>query len=78
MFDECHATKTMEKMKEEKQKLTWYDKGELQSAKGVIPTAHGKLDLLFLDRKDGEWVPLRNAPSPVVQYSGYGTPLSDE
>ncbi|MGB7062533.1 MAG: hypothetical protein WBF13_09320, partial [Candidatus Zixiibacteriota bacterium] len=75
---ECHGTKIAKRLAKKKQKLTWYEKGELQSVKGVIPVVDGKLDLLFLDRKDGEWIPLKNAPSPVVQYSGYGTPLSDE
>ncbi len=76
--DECHATKIVKRMKKKKQRLTWYKKGKLQSVKGVIPIVDGRFDLLFLDREDGEWKPIKKAPEPVVQYSGYGTPLSDE
>ncbi|MCK4385986.1 MAG: hypothetical protein KAW16_02925 [candidate division Zixibacteria bacterium] len=75
---ECHGTEIVKKMKKKKLKLTWYKKGELQSRKGVIPILDGKLDLLFLDRKDGEWIPIKDAPAPLVQYTDYGTPLSDE
>jgi len=75
---ECHGTKTVKALKKKNLKLTWYKKGELQSVEGVIPIVDGKLDLLFLDRKDGEWFPIRKAPPPMVQYSGYGTPISDE
>lgn len=38
---------------------------------------HGKLDLVFMERKDGEWLPIKNASPPVVQYSAYGTPISE-
>jgi hypothetical protein len=76
--NQCHGTKIAKRLAKKRQKLTWFDKGKLQSEKGVIPVADGRLDLVFLDRKDGEWIPINNAPPPVVQYSGYGTPLSDE
>jgi len=36
----------------------------------------GKFDLLFLNGKDGEWIPIKDAPDPVGQYTAYGTPLS--
>ncbi len=75
---ECHGTEIARRLNRGKLKLTWVEKGELQSAKGVIPIAEGKLDLVFLEHKDGEWLPIKNAPAPMVQYSAYGTPISDE
>jgi len=36
----------------------------------------GKCELLFFDRKDGVWMPIKKALEPVVGYSGCGTSLS--
>ena len=76
--DECHGTETAKKLNEGDLKLTWLKNGELQSVKGVVPIVDGKLDLVFLDRIDDQWLPLKDAPAPMVQYSAYGTPLSED
>lgn len=75
---DCHGSEIVKKMEKKKLELAWYKKGELQSQKGVIPIVDGKFDFLFLDRIEGEWVPIKDAPDPVVQYTAYGTPLSAE
>jgi len=31
-----------------------------------------------LNGKDGEWIPIKDAPDPVVGYTAYGTPLSHQ
>jgi hypothetical protein len=76
--NECHGTETAKRLAKGNMKLTWFKDGKLQSVKGIIPVADGKLDLVFLDRINDQWVPLKNAPAPMVQYSEYGTPLSEE
>jgi hypothetical protein len=35
-----------------------------------------KFDLLSLDRKDGEWTAIEQAPAFLAQYTTYGTPFS--
>ncbi len=39
---------------------------------------HGKLGLVFTERKDGGWLPVKNALPPVVRHSAYGTPILEE
>jgi hypothetical protein len=75
---ECHGTETAKRLAKGHMKLTWFKDGELQSAKGIIPVADGRLDLIFLDRIDGQWVPMKDAAEPMIQYSAYGTPLSED
>lgn len=76
--DECHGTETAKQLNKGDLTLTWFKNGELQSVKGVVPIVDGKLDLVFLDRIDDEWLPLKDAPAPMIQYSAYGTPLSED
>jgi hypothetical protein len=76
--DECHGTETAKKLNKGDLKLSWFKNGELQSVKGVVPIVDGKLNLVFLDRIDDQWLPLKDAPAPMVQYSAYGTPLSED
>jgi hypothetical protein len=75
---ECHGTKAAKSLAKGNMKLTWFKDGELQSVKGVIPVVDGRLNLIFLDRINDQWVPLKDAPAPMVQYSAYGTPLSQD
>ena len=35
-----------------------------------------KWRFLFLDCQDGKWTPLKDAAEPVIQFSGYSSPLS--
>jgi hypothetical protein len=46
--------------------------------KEAAPVVDGKLDLVAKEWKDGERVSIKNASSPVVQYSAYGMPISEE
>ncbi|NIM98945.1 MAG: hypothetical protein GTO24_12945 [candidate division Zixibacteria bacterium] len=78
MCGECHATKTVKKLKKGKLKLTWFEKCQQRSSEGVISVVHGKLGLVFTERKDGGWLPVKNALPPVVRHSAYGTPILEE
>jgi hypothetical protein len=61
-----------------KLKPVWLENAQQQSLKESAPVVDGKLDLVFMERKDGERVSIKNAPPPVVQYSAYGMPISEE
>lgn len=75
---ECHGTETIKKMSEDKLQLTWFENGELKSVKGVIPIVENKLSFIFLDHKNGKWVPIENASAPEIQFTPYGTPITQE
>lgn len=56
----------------------WED-GTLKNAPGVVPVvADMKWNLVWLDRVDGKWVPLPDAPAPLVRFHGFCSPLTAE
>ncbi len=76
---ECHGTDAVKQVQRGEVKLTWLDKGELRNLKGVIPVAEEVFyDCVYQNYKDGKWFPITNPPSPMIQYSGYGKPLTKE
>jgi len=45
----------------------------------VVPVVDGvDWKLPFLERRGDGWVPLTDAPAPLLNYSGFCTPLSRE
>ncbi len=76
--DECHGTEIVKKMDKQRLKLTWFEDGKVKSVKGVIPIVEDKLEFLFLDYQDGQWVPLLEAPAPMIQFTPYGQPMTQE
>ena len=47
--------------------------------KGVVPVLDGMIwDVAWLDRTDGKWVPLAAPPAPLVNYSGWCSPMTAE
>jgi hypothetical protein len=76
---DCHGTEIVKQVQNGKLRLTWLENNELKNVKGVIPVAEGVVyDCAYQDFKDGKWIPIENAPSPVIHYAGYGTPLSKD
>jgi hypothetical protein len=76
---DCHGTDIVKQAENGYVKLTWLENNELRNLKGVIPVAEGvSYDNVFQDYKNGQWIPIDHAPSPMVQFSGYGKPLSKE
>jgi hypothetical protein len=76
--EECHATEAAGEARAKQVKLLWLDKSGVQQARGVIPVAVGaKYGLVFQDFQDGKWSVLQNPAEPLIQYAGYGEPLSD-
>lgn len=76
--EDCHATAVIKQMKRVF-RLGTYEKGEFRNTPGVIPVLEGmRWTLPYFDRVDGQWVPIASPAEPVIQYSGYCTPLSPE
>jgi hypothetical protein len=76
---DCHGTDIVKQAQNGKVRLTWLENNELQNLKGVIPVAEGvTYDCVYQDYKNGKWLPIENPPSPMIQYSGFGKPLTKE
>ena len=74
---ECHGTDIVKQAQRGKVTLTWLENSELRNLKGVIPVVEGvDYDCVYQDYKEGKWLPIDNPPTPMLQYSGYGKPLT--
>jgi hypothetical protein len=76
----CHGTDiVIQAQNNGKVKLTWLENNELRNLKGVIPVVDGlSYECAYQNYKEGKWVPIENPPAPVLQYVGYGKPLTKE
>ena len=76
---ECHGTAIVRDVKQGVfAPFAWKD-GDVVSVEGVIPVVEGmKWNVVFLDRKGDKWAPLADAAEPLVNFSGFCTPLSRE
>jgi hypothetical protein len=76
--NECHGIENVKKVQSGAIAMTWLENGELKQTKGLIPVVDGvTYDFVYHDYKDGKWIPIENPPKPLLQYAGYGAPLSD-
>jgi hypothetical protein len=74
---ECHGTKTVADLAENRFRLMAWENGTIRGVEGVIPVVDGvRWNAVFLDRLGDEWVRLEGAAEPLIQYSAYCTPLS--
>lgn len=79
--DACHATEIVNQVQKGALKLTWLEMidDKLVNLKGVIPVVDGvDYDCAYDNFVDGKWIPVKNPLKPLLQYVGYGTPLSKE
>lgn len=76
---ECHGTETVKQAQKGKVTMTWLENGNVKNLKGVIPVVNGVIyDSVYQNYKDGKWTPIENPPSPMLQYVGFGEPLTAE
>jgi len=76
--NDCHGIENVKKVQSGNIAMTWLENGELKQAKGVIPVVDGvKYGFVYHDYKDGKWIPIENPSEPLLQYAGYGNPLSE-
>ena len=77
--DDCHATEIAKKAQKGKLPLTWLEKGEVKHQIGVVPVANGiNYGMIYQDYQNGQWIPIKDAPKPVLHYAGFGEPLTKE
>ncbi len=74
--DECHNNEAMRLINNsQKVPVVQFRDGKIIPWKGVVPTVHKYLSWVFLDKRDNQWVPLKER-EPKVQFAAYGTPLT--
>ncbi|OGF61971.1 MAG: hypothetical protein A2Y62_20845 [Candidatus Fischerbacteria bacterium RBG_13_37_8] len=77
--DDCHNAELLKKVKDNKLVLATYEKDEMKNVEGVIPVVDGfNWNLFWLNLENEKWVLITNAPAPIVRYSRYCTPLTQE
>jgi hypothetical protein len=76
---DCHATAILRQMKAGAYKPVAWQNGELKTAGGIIPVLDGfRWDFVFLNYEKGQWLPAEKAASPLLNYSGYSSPITKE
>ena len=77
--NECHHTKITQAISNNTFKLVWWENDSLKNSKGVIPVLDGfNWDLVYLDYVNGKWIPFTPLAKPLINYSGYCSPISKE
>lgn len=77
--EDCHATENVKKVVDKKIDLTWLEDGKVLQSKGMIPVVDGvEYNTVYQNHDNGVWTPISNPEKPVMQYVGFGTPLTTE
>lgn len=75
--DECHGTQITREMQTRKFRILWWKDDSLYNAKGVVPVIDDyDWNLVFMDQKNGKWIPVKKPPKPLLNYSGFCSPLT--
>ena len=75
--NECHGIENVKKVQNGHITMTWLENEELKNVKGVIPVVAGvEYGFVYYNYKDGKWIPIEKPRKPLLQYAGYGDPLS--
>lgn len=75
--EECHDTQIIEDIKKNKFYPIAFENGELKNVNGVIPVLEGmKWNFVYLNYDGGKWIPIENPAEPLINYSGYSSPLT--
>jgi hypothetical protein len=76
---ECHATPIIQDMKKGQLIPIRFENGKINNIQGIIPVLEGwDWNFVFLNYENGNWVPLDNPAEPLINYSGYCSPLTRE
>jgi hypothetical protein len=74
---ECHATDLVRGVKKGSLELFAWRDGKPVTPEGVVPIIEGmKWNLTYLGKDGDVWVPLTDASRPLVNFSGYCSPLT--
>ncbi|MEW6570620.1 MAG: hypothetical protein AB1390_05540 [Nitrospirota bacterium] len=76
---DCHGTDIVKKVQDGKLSLTWLEGRELKNVKGIVPVVEGAAyECIYENYKNGQWIPIEDAPKPLLHYAGHGSPLTKE
>ncbi|OGF61649.1 MAG: hypothetical protein A2Y62_02960 [Candidatus Fischerbacteria bacterium RBG_13_37_8] len=76
---ECHDTEIIKNIKKKKFYPVTYANGQLTNISGVIPVIENiEWNFIFFNYANGEWSIIDNAAIPLIQYAGFGKPLTQE
>lgn len=76
---ECHGTQIVQDIKAGRFVPVRWDKDEVTNIQGVIPVLEGmRWNIPYLNYENGKWVPIANPAEPLLNYSGFCTPLTRE
>jgi hypothetical protein len=76
---ECHGTAVVQQIEAGTYKPVEWQNGELKTAGGVIPVIDGyNWGFVFLNYNKGQWTPAEKAAAPLLNYSGYCSPITKE
>ncbi len=77
--NDCHGTDNVKQVQSGNIKMTWLEDREVKNIKGIVPVVNGvKYECVYQNYKDGKWIPIENPSEPLIQYPGFGTPLTKE
>ena len=75
--EECHNTQIIKDIKENNFYPVVFEEGKLKNVQGVIPVLEDmKWNLVYLNYEEGQWVPIEHPVEPLMNYSGYCSPLT--
>ncbi|MBN2080120.1 MAG: hypothetical protein JW838_14220 [Spirochaetes bacterium] len=75
--DDCHDNEAMKLLNSGKKiPVTTFANGKIDEWKGVFPLVRDELSWVFLDKKDGKWVEIKDGKEPKVQYACDAKPLT--
>lgn len=76
---DCHGTKIVRAVVSNSLVPAWWENGEVKNLQGVIPVLEGmKWNVPYLNYESGKWVLIANPAEPLLNYSGFCTPLTRE
>jgi len=74
---ECHNSKIIQAISANNFKMVWWQNDSLKNVNGVIPVLEGyDWNLVYLNYENGKWIPIKNAINPLLNYSGYCSPIT--
>lgn len=76
---DCHGSQIVKDIAVNKFRLTRWENNEMKGAEGVIPVLEGfNWNLVYLNWIDSSWTRIENPPEPLLNYSGYCTPITKQ
>jgi hypothetical protein len=76
---DCHGSTIVNEIAGNKFRMTRWENDSLKNSKGVIPVLEGyNWNLVFLDKTGDKWIPLKSTSEPLLNYSGYCSPITKD